>query len=296
MLEKSIDTEKRMPSTLPPLREIIKEFNLSANKSLGQNYLMDLNLTGKIASLAGDLEGTTVIEIGPGPCGLTRSLLEQNPAKVISVEIDNRFVPALKQIKDIYKESFEFFCMDGLDFDYSTLANKPTKIVANLPYNSASKFLVQWLLPKQWPPFWSGITLLLQKEVGERVTAQPNSKTYGRLSILSQLRSDAKILMNIPAQAFTPVPKVDSVVVQILPKPSLLPVDAIQLFEKVIAMAFNQRRKMIKTSLKKLPGNIVEYLEQAEIDPMSRPEQIPVTKYIKFVSIIQSQVEDLELK
>lgn len=285
-----------MQKTLPPLREIIKEFKLSANKSLGQNYLLDLNLTGKIASFAGDLAGATIIEIGPGPGGLTRSLLERNPAKVISIEIDARFIPALQQIKDIHGDSFDYFCMDGLEFDYNNLLHTPTKIVANLPYNSASKFLVQWLLPKQWPPFWSSIILLLQKEVGERITAQPNSKTFGRLSILSQFRSETKILMNIPAQAFTPVPKVDSVLIQILPKQSILPTNAIQLFERVVALAFNQRRKMIKTSLKKLSGNIVDYLEQAEIDPMSRPEQIPVSKYIKFVSFIHSQEKTLKLE
>ena len=284
-----------MPDPLPPLREIIKEFSLSANKSLGQNYILDLNLTRKVATMAGGLEGTTVIEIGPGPGGLTRSLLAQKPAKVIAIEIDQRFVPVLQQIKDQYRERFEFYCMDGLNFDYSNLADRPVKIVANLPYNTASKFLVQWLLPGQWPPFWSGINLLLQKEVGERITAQPNSRTYGRLSILAQLRTDARILMNIPAQAFTPVPKVDSVVVQFLPKPSPIASNAVQLFEKVIAMAFNQRRKMIKSSLKSLSGNIVAYLEQAGIDPMSRPEQIPVVKYVGFVSIIQSQVANPDI-
>ncbi len=284
-----------MADTLPPLREVIKEFGLSANKALGQNYLLDLNLSGKIASLAGDLAGTTVIEIGPGPGGLTRSLLARNPFKVISIEIDSRFVPALEQIRNTYPDSFEYHCMDGLKFDYSTLPNIPLKIVANLPYNSATKFLVDWLLSEQWPPFWSGITLLLQKEVGERIIAQANSRTYGRLSILSQLRSDARILMNIPAQAFTPVPKIDSVVVQILPKQSQLPQDAIPLFEKVVAMAFNQRRKMIKSSLRQLTGNIVDCLLEAEIDPNSRPEQIPVSKYIEFVSVIQSQVEEPDL-
>ena len=285
-----------MTAPLPPLREVIKEFGLSANKALGQNYLLDLNLTGKIAALAGDFAGTTVIEIGPGPGGLTRSLLARNPSKVISIEIDSRFVPALEQIRNTYPESFEYHCMDGLKFDYSTLPNIPLKIVANLPYNSATKFLVDWLLTEQWPPFWSGITLLLQKEVGERIVAQANSRIYGRLSILSQLRSDARILMNIPAQAFTPVPKIDSVVVQILPKQSLLPQDAIPLFEKVVAMAFNQRRKMIKSSLRQLAGNIVDCLLEAEIDPNSRPEQIPVSKYIEFISVIQSQVEYLDLK
>ncbi len=295
MLGRSIKTEKRMSNTLPPLREVIKEFKLSANKSMGQNYLLDLNLTGKIASQAGDLAGTTVIEIGPGPGGLTRSLLDQNPRKVISIEIDSRFKPALKQIRDLYEDRFEFYCMDGLKFDYSTLENEPSKIVANLPYNSATKFLVQWLLPEVWPPFWSGIVLLLQKEVGERIMARPNSKSYGRLSVLSQLRTDVKILMNIPAQAFTPIPKVDSVLVQVLPKPSPpLANDTMPFFERVIAMAFNQRRKMIKTSLKKLTGNIVDYLVQADIDPMCRPEQIPVTKYVKLVSIIKSQGLTLE--
>ena len=292
---RSIKTEKRMSNTLPPLREVIKEFKLSANKSMGQNYLLDLNLTGKIASQAGDLAGTTVIEIGPGPGGLTRSLLDHNPRKVISIEIDSRFKPALKQIRDLYEDRFEFYCMDGLKFDYSTLENEPSKIVANLPYNSATKFLAQWLLPEVWPPFWSGIVLLLQKEVGERITARPNSKSYGRLSVLSQLRTDVKILMNIPAQAFTPIPKVDSVLVQVLPKPSPpLANDSMPFFERVIAMAFNQRRKMIKTSLKKLTGNIVDYLVQADIDPMCRPEQIPVTKYVKLVSIIKSQGLTLE--
>lgn len=278
-----------MSDTLPPLREVIKEYKLTANKALGQNYILDLNLTGKIVSLAGDLTNSIVLEIGPGPGGLTRSLLDQDALKVVSVEIDNRFVPALTNIRKHYGKRFEFYCMDALKFDCSSLVDDELQIVANLPYNSATKFLVQWLLSGTWPPFWTGITLLLQKEVGERITAQPNSKTYGRLSILSQLRSEAKILMNIPAQAFTPVPKVDSVVVQIVPKQSLLPQNAMPLFEKVIAMAFNQRRKMIKSSLRKLPGNILESLITVDIDPTNRPEQISVSKYIELVTLIQSR-------
>lgn len=278
-----------MSDTLPPLREVIKEYKLTANKALGQNYILDLNLTGKIVSLAGDLTNSIVLEIGPGPGGLTRSLLDQDALKVVSVEIDSRFVPALTNIRKYYGKRFEFYCMDALKFDYSSLVDDELQIVANLPYNSATKFLVQWLLSGTWPPFWTGITLLLQKEVGERITAQPNSKTYGRLSILSQLRSEAKILMNIPAQAFTPVPKVDSVVVQIVPKQSLLPQNAMPLFEKVIAMAFNQRRKMIKSSLRKLPGNILESLITVDIDPTNRPEQISVSKYIELVTLIQSR-------
>lgn len=261
---------------LPPLRQVITDHGLSARKSLGQNFLLDLNLTAKIARAAGDLSGCDVLEIGPGPGGLTRGLLAEGARKVLAVEKDSRCIPALEQIADRYPGRLTVIQGDALQIDPQAILNPPIKVAANLPYNIGTELLVRWLTPPDWPPFWQSLTLMFQREVAERIIAQPGSKAYGRLAILSTWRSDARIVLSLPPEAFTPPPKVSSAVVHLtaLPEPRF-PADA-EILSRVVAMAFNQRRKMLRAALKGLASDIEDRLIAAGIAPTERAEQVPL--------------------
>jgi len=261
---------------LPPLREVIATHGLSARKALGQNFLLDLNLTAKIARLAGDLSGSDVLEVGPGPGGLTRGLLAEGARHVVAVEKDARCIPALEQIAAAYPGRLEIVQGDALDLDWQSRLRPPMRIVANLPYNVGTELLVRWLTPPDWPPAWSSLTLMFQREVAERIVARPGSKAYGRLSILAQWRTETVIAMTLPPEAFTPPPKVRSAVVQIeaLPEPRY-PAEAGTL-SRVVAAAFNQRRKMLRSALKGLAPDIEDRLRAAGIAPTARAEEIPL--------------------
>ena len=264
---------------LPPLRDVIATHQLSAKKSLGQNFLLDLNLTAKIARQAGDLSGADVLEIGPGPGGLTRGLFAEGARRVLAIEKDERCLPALQEISDAYDGRLQVINGDALEIDPLQYLTPPIKIAANLPYNVGTELLVRWLTPKEWPPFWQSLTLMFQKEVAERIVAQPGSKAYGRLAILAQWRADAKIVLDLPPQAFTPPPKVSSAVVHLtsLPEPGF-PADAATL-SRVVAAGFNQRRKMLRASLKGVAANIEDHLIAAGIQPTERAEQVSLEQF-----------------
>ncbi len=262
--------------SLPPLREVIATHGLSAKKALGQNFLLDLNLTAKIARRAGDLTGCDVLEVGPGPGGLTRGLLVEGARRVVAVEKDARCLPALAEIAALYPGRLEVLNADALDLDWAAHLTPPIKIVANLPYNVGTELLVRWLTPPTWPPKWQSLTLMFQREVADRIVATPGSKAYGRLAILAQWRCDARVVMTLPPEAFTPAPKVHSAVVQFtaLPAPRY-PADPAVL-ERVVAKAFNQRRKMLRAALKGLTPDIEDRLVAAGISPTDRAEQISI--------------------
>lgn len=262
-----------MIDSLPPLRQVIATHGLAARKALGQNFLLDLNLTAKIARLAGDLSATDVLEIGPGPGGLTRGLLAEGAARVVAVEKDDRCLPALAEIAAAYPGRLEVVSGDALDFDAGAL-RAPYKVVANLPYNVGTELLVRWLTPPAWPPAWSSLTLMFQREVAERIVARPGSGAYGRLAILAQWRADARIVLSLPPEAFSPPPKVSSAVVHLtaLPQPRY-PADP-QWLSRVTAAAFGQRRKMLRAALRSLDPAIESRLERLGIAPTARAEEI----------------------
>ncbi|MCA0927274.1 16S rRNA (adenine(1518)-N(6)/adenine(1519)-N(6))-dimethyltransferase RsmA [Ruegeria profundi] len=272
---------------LPPLREVIAKHQLSARKSLGQNFLLDLNLTAKIARQAGDLSECDVLEIGPGPGGLTRGLLSEGARKVVAVEKDTRCIAALNDIAAAYPGRLEVINGDALEIDPLDHLTQPIRIAANLPYNVGTELLVRWLTPPQWPPFWKSLTLMFQREVAERIVAQPGSKAYGRLAILAQWRAEARIAMSLPPDAFTPPPKVSSTVVHLtaLPEPRF-PADAATL-SRVVAAAFNQRRKMLRASLKGVKPDIEDRLLAAGIKPTQRAEQVPLEAFCALAREIQ---------
>jgi 16S rRNA (adenine1518-N6/adenine1519-N6)-dimethyltransferase len=269
---------------LPPLREVIARHGLSARKSLGQNFLLDLNLTRRIARAAGPLEGATVLEVGPGPGGLTRALLMEGAGKVIAVERDDRTRPALAEIAAAYPGRLEVVEADALKVNWADIAAQaegPVKIAANLPYNIATPLLTGWLLAEPWPPYWSSLTLMFQKEVAQRITASPGSDAYGRLSIISQWRSQAVKLFDISPRAFTPPPKVTSSVVHITPLPEPVHRCQAQVLEKVTAAAFGQRRKMLRSSLKALGGDTEAMIAAAGLKPEMRAEQVDVAGFCR---------------
>jgi 16S rRNA (adenine1518-N6/adenine1519-N6)-dimethyltransferase len=261
---------------LPPLREVIAGHDLAAKKSLGQNFLLDLNLTAKIARMAGDLTGCDVLEVGPGPGGLTRGLLAEGARRVLAVEKDARCLPALQAVADAYPGRLRVLQGDALALDLTADLTPPIKVVANLPYNVGTELLIRWLTPPLWPPFWSSLTLMFQKEVAERIVARPGSGAYGRLAILAQWRAEAKIVMTLPPEAFIPAPKVHSAVVHLtaLPGPRF-PADA-AILSRVTAAGFGQRRKMLRASLRGLAPDIVGLLESIGITPTARAEEIPL--------------------
>ncbi|WP_054310973.1 16S rRNA (adenine(1518)-N(6)/adenine(1519)-N(6))-dimethyltransferase RsmA [Mesorhizobium sp. 1M-11] len=269
---------------LPPLREVLERHGLQAKKALGQNFLLDLNLTGKVARTAGDLTQTTVIEVGPGPGGLTRALLLHGARRVVAIERDERCLAALSEVSDHYPGRLEVISGDALKADFTTLASDgPVKIVANLPYNIGTELLIRWLTVDSWPPFYQSLTLMFQREVAERIVAKPASGAYGRLGVLAGWRTEAKIAFDVPPQAFTPPPKVTSSVVHMVPREVPLPTDAKRL-GRVTEAAFGQRRKMLRQSLKSLGGE--RLLERAEIDPTRRAETLSVEEFVRLTNLL----------
>jgi 16S rRNA (adenine1518-N6/adenine1519-N6)-dimethyltransferase len=265
---------------LPPLREVIQRHDLRAKKSLGQNFLLDLNLTGRIARAAGPLDGVTVIEIGPGPGGLTRALLAHGAARVVAIERDERAIAALAEIAEHYPGRLDVVAADALTFDpRPRLAGGRARIVANLPYNIATALLVGWLTAEPWPPWFDRLVLMFQREVAERITASPGSKSYGRLSVLAGWRSEASILFDIAPSAFVPAPKVTSSVVELVPRTAPLPCESSRL-QKVTEAAFGQRRKMLRQSLKSLGRDPLPLLAAAQIEQTARAEDIPVEGFV----------------
>jgi 16S rRNA (adenine1518-N6/adenine1519-N6)-dimethyltransferase len=273
---------------LPPLRDVIRRHGLSAKKSLGQNFLLDLNLTGRIARAAGPLENVTVIEVGPGPGGLTRALLSEGARRVIAIERDTRAVAALGEIADAFPGRLQVIEADALAFDPRPQLDGPARIVANLPYNIATPLLTGWLAAEPWPPWYDALVLMFQREVAERIVATPGSKTYGRLSVLANWRCETKILFDIAPSAFVPPPKVTSSVVRLTPRPSLLPA-SLPVMERVTAAAFGQRRKMLRQSLRSLVPDPLPLLAAAGIDPTARAEEIPVAG---FAALARALVRD----
>lgn len=264
---------------LPPLRDVIARHDLRAKKQLGQNFLLDLNLTSKIARQAGDLSECDVLEIGPGPGGLTRGLLAEGARRVLAIEKDARALPALEEIAAAYPGRLQVINGDALEIDPLEHLTPPIRIAANLPYNVGTELLIRWLTPTQWPPFWQSLTLMFQKEVAERIVARPGSKAYGRLALLSQWRADARIVMTLPPEAFVPAPSIHSAVVHLtaLPEPRF-PADPAVL-SQITAAGFNQRRKMLRASLRGLHPQIEDLLEQAGIAPTARAEEIELERF-----------------
>lgn len=264
---------------LPPLRDVIRTHELAAKKSLGQNFLLDLNLTAKIARLAGDLSGSDILEIGPGPGGLTRGLLAEGARRVLAIEKDSRCLAALKDIQSRYPGRLDVVNVDALEFDPSEHLTAPIKVVANLPYNVGTELLIRWLTPETWPPYWDSLTLMFQKEVAERIVALPGSKAYGRLSILAQWRAEAEIVMDLPPEAFSPAPKVRSAVVHIRARPEpTFPANP-QHLSRIVAAAFNQRRKMLRSSLKGMAKDAESRISAAGIDPTARAETLSIEQF-----------------
>ncbi|MFD2175099.1 16S rRNA (adenine(1518)-N(6)/adenine(1519)-N(6))-dimethyltransferase RsmA [Rhodobacter lacus] len=271
---------------LPPLREVIATHDLVAKKSLGQNFLLDLNLTAKIARAAGDLSGFDVLEVGPGPGGLTRGLLAEGARKVLAVEKDSRCLPALAEIAAHYPGRLAVIQGDALAVDVAAHLSPPYKIAANLPYNVGTELLVRWLTPPAWPPAWESLTLMFQKEVAQRITAKVGDTHYGRLAILAQWRTEARIVMSLPPEAFQPAPKVHSAVVHLkaLPAPRY-EADA-KTLERVVAAGFNQRRKMLRSSLKGLHPEIEALLEAAGIAPTERAERVSLEQFCTLARLL----------
>ncbi|MCR9157097.1 MAG: 16S rRNA (adenine(1518)-N(6)/adenine(1519)-N(6))-dimethyltransferase RsmA [Rhodobacteraceae bacterium] len=265
--------------SLPPLREVIATHELSAKKALGQNFLLDLNLTAKIARQAGDLSGTDVLEVGPGPGGLTRGLLVEGARKVLAVEKDARCLPALAEIAAVYPGRLEVIEGDALEVDALAHLTPPIAICANLPYNVGTELLVRWLTPAVWPPVWSSLTLMFQKEVAQRIVAKPGDKAYGRLAVLAQWRCDAHIAMHLPPEAFSPPPKVSSAVVHLRALPAPRFEAEPKILERVVAAGFNQRRKMLRASLKGLAPDIEDHLNAVGIPPTERAERVSIEAF-----------------
>ncbi|WP_298433863.1 16S rRNA (adenine(1518)-N(6)/adenine(1519)-N(6))-dimethyltransferase RsmA [uncultured Jannaschia sp.] len=262
---------------LPPLRDVIAAHDLRAKKSMGQNFLLDLNLTARIARVSGKLDGARVLEVGPGPGGLTRALLAEGAGRVVAIEKDARCLPALAEIAARYPGRLEVVSGDALEVEVPLEA--PWRVVANLPYNVGTELLVRWLTPAAWPPPWESLTLMFQREVAERIVAAPGSKAYGRLAILAQWRCDARIAMTLPPEAFAPPPKVSSAVVHLtaLPAPRF-EADA-QVLSRVVATGFNQRRKMLRAALKGLGPDIEDRLRAAGIAPTQRAEEVTLEQW-----------------
>jgi 16S rRNA (adenine1518-N6/adenine1519-N6)-dimethyltransferase len=271
---------------LPPLREVIARHNLSARKSLGQNFLLDLNLTRRIARAAAPLAGHTIVEVGPGPGGLTRALLMEGAERVVAVERDARVLPALAEIAAAFPGRLEVVEADALGADWRALVGGgPAKIVANLPYNIATPLLVGWLTAEPWPPWYRSLTLMFQREVADRIAAAPGSRVYGRLSVIAQARARARALFDIDRRAFTPAPKITSTLVEIVPvevAPAACPIAAL---EKVTASAFGQRRKMLRASLKTLLPDPEPLLIQAGIAPTARAEELTVAQFCRLAQL-----------
>ena len=271
---------------LPPLKDVISKHKLSAKKSLGQNFLLDLNLTSKIARYAGNLEQSDVLEIGPGPGGLTRSLLNEGARKVVAIEKDTRCIAALEEVQTRFTGKLKIVEGDALSTEVRQYLTHPVQIIANLPYNIGTELLVRWLNSTTWPSFWQSMTLMFQKEVANRIVASPGSKAYGRLSVMAQWRCNTKIAFNIPATAFTPPPKVESSIVhfEALKEPRF-PAEVKKL-EFVVSKAFNQRRKMLRGALKGHFKNVEEGLLAIGVVPTKRAENVTIQEFCLMAQIL----------
>jgi 16S rRNA (adenine1518-N6/adenine1519-N6)-dimethyltransferase len=264
---------------LPPLRDVIAAHGLAARKSLGQNFLLDLNLTARIARAAGAQEGGTFYEVGPGPGGLTRALLAEGAEHVVAVERDERCLPALAGIAAAYPGRLEVIAGDAMAMDEAARFPDGARIAANLPYNVGTALLVRWLTSGAWPPFWKSCTLMFQKEVAQRITARPGTEHYGRLAVLAGWRATAKILFDVPRQAFVPPPKITSAVVRLEPRAEPLAPCGLGDLERVTAAAFGQRRKMLRQSLKALAPDAEARIAAAGIAPTQRPEELSIEQF-----------------
>jgi 16S rRNA (adenine1518-N6/adenine1519-N6)-dimethyltransferase len=264
---------------LPPLREVIRRHDLAAHKSLGQHFLLDLNLTARIARAAGPLEGVSVVEVGPGPGGLTRALLAAGAREVVAIERDSRCLAALAEVEAHYPDRLAIVAGDALTIDPRPhLSAAPARIVANLPYNVATPLLIGWLTTEPWPPWFDSMILMFQREVAERIVAAPGGKTYGRLSVLAGWRTQARILFDVAPAAFVPPPKVTSSLVRLTPRPAPLACDR-RALERVTAAAFGQRRKMLRQSLKSLGPDPLRLIAAAGLAPTARAEDVPVAGF-----------------
>ena len=272
---------------LPPLRDIIRDLGLSARKSLGQNFLLDFNLTRRIARAAGPLEGATIVEVGPGPGGLTRALLMEGASRVIAIEKDERCLPALADIAAAYPGRLEIIAGDAREVDFGALdVSGPARIVANLPYSVGTPLLIGWLKTEPWPPWFDRLVLMFQREVALRIVAKPGSKDFGRLAVLSQWRTDPRILLTLPAAAFTPRPKVDSSLVELVPKEVPQPACDVSTLERVTAAAFGQRRKMLRSSLRQITPDAEELLQGLGIDPKRRAEELQIGDFCRMANAL----------
>ena len=275
------------PDGLPPLRDVIRMSGLTARKSLGQNFLLDFNLTRRIARAAGPLEGAAIVEVGPGPGGLTRALLLEGSARVVAIEKDERCLPALAEIANAYLDRLDIVQADALQVDYAALdLQQPARIVANLPYSVATPLLVGWLKTEPWPPWFDRLVLMFQREVALRIVAKPGSRDYGRLAVLSQWRTSPRILLTLPAAAFTPRPKVDSSVVEFVPRAAPHPSCNVAALERVTAAAFGQRRKMLRSSLRQITPDAETLLERLGIDPKARAEQLEIGDFCRIANAL----------
>ena len=276
---------------LPPLREVIRRHGLTPKKSLGQNFLFDLNLTARIARAAEPLENITVVEIGPGPGGLTRALLALGARRVVAIERDQRAIAALEEIGARYPGQLEIVAGDALRIDpRDQLGPERARVVANLPYNIATALLIGWLTAEPWPPWYDSLLLMFQREVAERIVATPGSKSYGRLSVLAGWRTEAKLLFDVAPSAFVPPPKVTSSVIRLTPRPVPLACQSIAL-QRVTEAAFGQRRKMLRQSLKTLGVDAGALLSEAGIEPTARAEEIPVEGFVALANIFSGQAK-----
>jgi 16S rRNA (adenine1518-N6/adenine1519-N6)-dimethyltransferase len=281
---------------LPPLRDVIRRHDLSAKKSLGQNFLLDLNLTARIARAGGALDGVTVVEVGPGPGGLTRALIAEGAQRVVAVERDPRAIAALEDIGARYPGRLEIVAGDALAFDARPhLGPGAARVVANLPYNIATALLVQWLTAEPWPPWYDSLVLMFQREVAERIVAAPGSKSYGRLSVLAQWRCEARIMFDVNPSAFVPPPKVTSSVVRLVPRPAPLACD-LRLLERVTEAAFGQRRKMLRQSLKSLGADPLPLLAAAGIAATARAEDIPVAGFTALARVLEQDSKKMQTR
>ncbi|HEX8808212.1 MAG TPA: 16S rRNA (adenine(1518)-N(6)/adenine(1519)-N(6))-dimethyltransferase RsmA [Xanthobacteraceae bacterium] len=274
---------------LPPLRDVIRRHGLAARKSLGQNFVLDLNLAARIARAAGPLDATTVVEIGPGPGGLTRALLALGAPRVIAVERDDRAIGALQEIAAHYPGRLEIVAGDALNFDARThLSSDRARIVANLPYNIATALLVMWITVEPWPPWYDSAVLMFQREVAERIVAEVGLNSYGRLSVLVRWRCEPRIVFDVNASAFVPQPKVKSSVVRLVPRIAPLPCERAML-EAVTQAAFGQRRKMLRQSLRALGTDTPELIAAVGLDPTARAEEVSVEQFVHLARMLEVQ-------
>ncbi len=281
------------PDGLPPLREVIASLGLSPKKSLGQNFILDLNLTRRIARAAGPLKGRTVVEVGPGPGGLTRALLMEGAARVIAIERDERCAPALDMIAEHYPGRLSIHFGDALKADWLRLLGKnfgKATIVANLPYSVATRLLVGWFETPPWPPWYDRMVLMFQKEVAGRIVAPPGTKAYGRLAVISQWRAKVRTVLTLPPEAFTPPPKVASAVVDFVPRTQPSPPCSATALGQVTAAAFGQRRKMLRTSLKQLVPEPEELLDTSGIAGNLRAEDVGVSDFARLALIFERSI------